>query len=64
MNDEKEKIRKSLENELKKLKMEVADICQKHDEKLFILFKRKLEYDYRIYEQELYIVKLALSIIS
>jgi hypothetical protein len=64
LEEEKDKIRKNLEVELKKSKQEVTELCQKFDEKLIILFKKKLEYDYRIYEQELYIVKLALSIIS
>ena len=63
MNEEKEKMRKNLENELKNLKNQIEDICFKFDEKLLILFKRKLEYDQRIYEQELYIIRLVLSMI-
>jgi hypothetical protein len=63
LEEEKEKIRKNLENELKKLRNEILEICFRFDEKLLILFRRKLEYDYRIYEQELYIIRLALSII-
>lgn len=62
LDEEKEKLKKNLENELKKLKNDVAEICQKFDQKLLILFRRKLEFDYRIAEQELYIVKLVLSI--
>lgn len=31
--------------------MEIDDIMEKYDEKLFMLIKRKLEYDYRIEEQ-------------
>lgn len=50
MDEEKEKIRKNLENELKKLKNDVNDICAKYDEKLLLTFKRKLEYDYRVNE--------------
>ena len=34
---------------------------EKYDEKLFSLVKRKLEYDYRIEEQELYCTRLYLS---
>jgi hypothetical protein len=34
---------------------------EKYDEKLFALIKRKLEYDYRIEEQELYCTRLYLS---
>ncbi|CAD8159373.1 unnamed protein product [Paramecium pentaurelia] len=63
LEEEKEKIRKNLEAELKKLNNEITDICQRFDDKLLILFRRKLEYDYRILEQELSIVRLALSII-
>ena len=50
LEEEKEKIRKNLENELKKLKNEILEICFRFDDKLMILFRRKLEYDYRIYE--------------
>lgn len=50
MDEEKEKIRKNLENELKKLKSDVNDICVKYDDKLLLTFKRKLEYDYRVNE--------------
>ena len=63
-NEEKEKIRKNLELELRKLKNEINDVCNRFDEKLFVLFRRKLEFDYRISEQELYIIKLTLAIIS
>ena len=35
---------------------------QQFDQQLLVLFKRKLEYDYRINEYELYIVCLSLSI--
>lgn len=63
MNEEKEKMRKNLENELKNLKNQIDDICFKFDEKLLVLFKRKLEYDQRIFEQELYIIRLVLSMI-
>lgn len=63
LEEEKEKIRKNLENELKKLKNEIIEICMRFDEKLLYMFRRKLEFDYRIKEQELYIVRLALSIV-
>jgi hypothetical protein len=52
---------KKLEAELRKLKQEIDDIMEKYDEKLFALIKRKLEYDYRIEEQELYCTRLYLS---
>lgn len=63
LEEEKEKIRKNLESELKKLRNEILEICFRFDDKLLILFRRRLEYDYRIYEQELYVIRLALSII-
>jgi hypothetical protein len=50
LEEEKEKIRKNLESELKKLKNEILDVCYRFDERLLVLFRRKLEYDYRIYE--------------
>lgn len=59
--EEKERIVKKLEAELRKLKQEIDDIMEKYDEKLFALIKRKLEYDYRIEEQELYCTRLYLS---
>ena len=59
--EEKERIVKKLEAELRKLKMEIDDVMEKYDEKLFMLVKRKLEYDYRIEEQELYCTRLYLS---
>ena len=45
------KIRKKLEQELSKKKETIRDICSTFDRKLFILFTRRLEYQYRIYEQ-------------
>lgn len=50
-NEEKEKIRKNLENELKKLRGEIQEICTKFDEKLGLFLKRKLEFDQRVSEQ-------------
>jgi len=50
LEEEKEKIRKNLENELKKIKSDVLEICNKYDDKLLLLFKRKLEFDYRVFE--------------
>lgn len=61
LNEEKEKMRKNLENELKKLRSDIVDIYQNFDEKLLVLFKKKLEYDLRILENQLYIIRLLLS---
>ena len=63
LKEEREKLRKNLELELRKLKNEIKEICEKFDEKMFVLYRRRLEYDYRIYEQELYIIKLTLSML-
>ncbi|EGR30550.1 hypothetical protein IMG5_129360, partial [Ichthyophthirius multifiliis] len=43
---------------------EFEDICLRFDEKLLLLFRKKLEYNYRVYEQELYITRLSLSILQ
>ncbi len=61
--EEREKIKKNLEIELRKLKNEIKEICEKFDEKLFVMYRRRLEYEYRAYEQELYIIKLTLSML-
>mmetsp|Transcript_8770 Transcript_8770/g.7740 ORF Transcript_8770/g.7740 Transcript_8770/m.7740 type:complete len:328 (-) Transcript_8770:444-1427(-) len=63
LKEEKEKIRKNLELERKKLKADIEDICNRFDDKLFIVFRRRLEFEYRIYEQELTIIRLTLSIL-
>lgn len=47
-NEAKEKLKKNLENELKKLNNEIIEICDKFDEDLLKVFKIKLEYDQRI----------------
>lgn len=63
LKEEKEKIRKNLELELRKLKNEIKEICEKFDDRLLVLYRRRLEYEYRVYEQELYIIKLTLSML-
>lgn len=62
LNEEKEKIKNNLRMDLRKLRNDINDICNKFDEKLFVLFRRRLEFEYRICEQELYMINLALSI--
>ena len=44
-NETKEKLKKNLENELKKLNNEIFEICDKFDDDLLKVFKMKLEYD-------------------
>lgn len=63
LKEEREKLRKNLELELRKLRNEIKEICEKFDDKIFVLYRRRLEYDYRVYEQELYIIKLTLSML-
>ena len=46
---------------MRKLRLEIEDIMERYDERLFTLIKRKLQYDYRIEEQELYCTRLYLS---
>lgn len=48
--------------QLNQAREEIREICFGFDKKLKVLFKEKLEFDYRINEYELYIVCLSLSI--
>merc|ERR1719498_1411331 len=64
LNEEKEKIKKSLEQELRKTRTEINELCENFDKKLFILFLKRLEYSYRICEQELYVIKLTEAILK
>lgn len=48
---------------MKKLKEKIEEICTNFDRKLFILFTKRLEYQYRVFEQEIYIIKLMQSIL-
>ena len=45
------------------MKGEIDDICANFDHKLLVLFKERLEVEQRIMEQELYVVRLTLSIL-
>ena len=62
--EEREKQRKAWDQELKKTSADIQEICSKFQEKLDLLFKKKLFYDYRIYEQELAIIRLSLSLVE
>lgn len=57
-----EKIVKMYNQQLNQAREEIREICFGFDKKLKVLFKEKLEFDYRINEFELYIVCLSLSI--
>lgn len=56
------KLRKKLEQDLKKLKEKIVELCANFDNKIFVLFNKRLEYQYRIYEHENAIIKLMQSI--
>ena len=64
INDKKEKQRKAWEQELKKLNLDVDDICIKFDEKINALLRRKMFTQIRIYEQELYMLRLTISLLD
>jgi WD40 repeat protein len=63
-NEEKEKLRKILEGELKKLQGEVNELCKAFDLKVKDLFLMRLDTDYEIYQMELMMARLSLSILS
>jgi hypothetical protein len=63
-NEERDRIRKLLENELKKLKLEVKEQCDKFDTRLDEVFKLRLETEQIIYQQELIISRIQLSLLQ
>jgi len=58
----KEKQRKAWEINLKKVKHEIEEFKAKYEESLLQLYKKRLFYDARIYEQELYIIRLIIML--
>jgi hypothetical protein len=56
--DDQEKMRKILNQELKKIMSDIKNACGDFDDQLEILFIKRLEYQYRVYEQEMILVKL------
>jgi hypothetical protein len=54
----KEKQRKAWEFTMKNVRAEIVDIEWKFEEKFLALNKKRLFYEHRIYEQELYIIRL------
>jgi hypothetical protein len=54
----KEKQRKAWEFTLKNVRNEIVEIEIKFEERLLQLYKKRLFYEHRIYEQELYIIRL------
>lgn len=55
---DQEKMRKVLTQELKKLLGDIKKICEEFDGHLGYLFMKKLEFQYRVYEQELNLIKI------
>jgi hypothetical protein len=62
LQEEKDKKRKAWDQELRKLRIEIEEICFKFEDELKKLHKKRLYYDMRIYEQELYIIRLTLML--
>lgn len=58
----KEKQKKAWEQDLKKIKGEIIEIQLRFEERVLILFKKKLFFDVRVYEQELYIIRLTIML--
>ena len=64
LNEEKEKYRKNLELEMKKLHSEVADICTSYDQKLAEFIETRSRTLEAIFTQELYILRLTLLLLE
>lgn len=62
LEEEKQKQIKKWLQELQKIRNEIEQICEKFYEKLLTIHKKKLYYDMRIQEQELYIIRLTLQL--
>uniref|UniRef100_A0A7S3NRD1 Uncharacterized protein n=1 Tax=Euplotes crassus TaxID=5936 RepID=A0A7S3NRD1_EUPCR len=62
LQEEKDKKRKAWDQELKKNRIEIEEICFKFEDELKKIHKKRLYYDMRVYEQELYIIRLTLML--
>ena len=62
LEEEKQKQVKKWLQELQKIRNEIESICEKFYEKLLTIHKKKLYYDMRVYEQELFIIRLTLQL--
>lgn len=58
----KSKQRKAREQELKKIKADIHEIRMRFEEEVRRLFKRKLFFDARVLEQELFLVRLVVML--
>ncbi|NXI67699.1 CFA43 protein, partial [Anseranas semipalmata] len=63
LNEEKEKHRRVLENELKKLEASIQETTQNFDETVCKLFERKVTLEMVVYQEELKIVNLIYSLL-
>eukprot|EP00002_Diphylleia_rotans_P030276 TRINITY_DN620_c0_g1_i6.p1 TRINITY_DN620_c0_g1~~TRINITY_DN620_c0_g1_i6.p1 ORF type:complete len:1590 (-),score=396.80 TRINITY_DN620_c0_g1_i6:241-5010(-) len=62
--EEREKRKKALETELKKLQGSIQDICSAFDDKVYQLFLTRMHTDQSIYEEELKIIKLSQALLQ
>jgi len=62
--DERTKIIKKRKQDLKKLQKKIEEIKKTFDRKLFVLFTKRMEYQYRVYEQQMYVIKLKQSLLG
>lgn len=64
LQEDREKYRKSLETELKKLQSGITDATASFDEKLSQLFQRKVKTEMVIYQEDLKILRLMVSVLT
>ena len=64
LNEEREKYRKQLEMELKKLQGLIQDGTDAFDEALKVLFQRKIKMEMVVYQEELKILRLKYSLLE
>ncbi|KAM7447734.1 Cilia- and flagella-associated protein 43 [Porites harrisoni] len=64
LQEDREKYRKSLETELKKLQSGISEATAVFDEKLGQLFQRKVKTEMVIYQEELKILRLMVSVLT
>lgn len=63
LEEEKEKYRKALEIELKKIKVEITEICKAFDEKLDDLSQLRLFVSYSLLAQELFVLRIGQTLL-
>lgn len=62
LKDSQDKQRKQWEVNLARVKQEITEIKSKFEEQLYQLYKKRIFYDARIYEQELQIIRLTIAL--